>query len=97
MKKSIQLTYFKNCKLRTVYTSYVKLNKVWIIVARHRIGNAMPYIPTKSCGLGDENSKNVDGIEMIRNNRIDMREPMIIKSIIPKTFIVQYFSILYYR
>ena len=31
----------------------------------------VPNIPSKSCGLVDENKKVFDGMEMIRNNRIE--------------------------
>ena len=33
-------------------------------------GRPVPNIPSKSCGLADENNKPFDGMEMIRNKRI---------------------------
>ena len=34
-------------------------------------GSPVPNIPSKSRGLADENKKVFDGMEMIRNNRIE--------------------------
>jgi hypothetical protein len=33
-------------------------------------GSPVPSIPSKSCGLADENNKPFDGMKMIRNKRI---------------------------
>ena len=52
----------------TVYTSHIKQYKVWIIVDRHRIGCAMPFIPAVTWP-GRRKFKNVDGI------KIDLKQP----------------------
>jgi hypothetical protein len=35
-------------------------------------GSPVLYIPSKSRDLADENKKKIDGMEMIRNNRIEL-------------------------